>query len=368
MNLARAAAVDPEMRDAYRAILKDPSNPELNFRYARIAERKGLLRRALAAYERVLLNNPENVEAQAGIRRIKYLLEPPYTQVQAIIGARFESNPRLRNSSSGDDLHAGIFDGRLLIRDERRLFGSRWRTNGQVFGNIHAGVRDIDLGYLSADTGPLLSLGRQWRVRPAFGVAYAALDYRGFFTEVSALLNIEPLHGGAFQRVDIRFSYDFFSGNFDEGRDGLIVEVAPRFVIPNLGREGSSLSVRPSYLYNGAIGREPNDSITSGDLFPERYHQVGVQAEYYVPTLKGKMFAGLTFTGTYRIYDSDVPNEDKTRRDYLIAPGAQLVFPRLFSSRHDLIVSYKYERNLSNAGFENYQNHVVGLRSVWRLY
>ena len=366
---AQSAAVDPELRDAYKAILKDPSNPELNFRYARIAESKGLLRRALAAYERVLLNDPKNKEAQAGIARIKQLLQPPYTQITGIFGGRFESNPRLRSSRTGEDLSAGAFDARILLRNEGRLFGRRWRSNGQVFGNVYAGVRDIDFGYIGGDTGPLINVGSGWRIRPAFGAAFSGLDYRPFNAELSGLLNIEPVDGGAFQRLDLRFSYNFFGfGGFDEGRDGFIVEVAPRFVVPNLGRKGASLSIRPDYRYNGATGLEPNNLITAGDLFPERFHQIGIRSEYFIPVFNSRVYAGITFTGAYRFFDSDVPNEDKTRQDFLLAPGAQLVVPRLFSNRHDLVLAYRYERNLSNSGLENYQNHVVGLRSVWRLY
>jgi len=52
-----AAGVDPgapaELARIYAQILRDPTNSQLNLRYAELAEASGKLRWALAAYERV---------------------------------------------------------------------------------------------------------------------------------------------------------------------------------------------------------------------------------------------------------------------------------------------------------------------------
>ena len=66
-----AAQEDPELRRVFEQILQDPGNPGLNFRYARLATDKGDIRKALAAYERILAQDPNNEEAKAAIRRIQ---------------------------------------------------------------------------------------------------------------------------------------------------------------------------------------------------------------------------------------------------------------------------------------------------------
>ena len=52
-------------------ILREPANIALNLQFARMAEERGTLRWALMAYERVLLNNPDNFDAKMGLMRVK---------------------------------------------------------------------------------------------------------------------------------------------------------------------------------------------------------------------------------------------------------------------------------------------------------
>ena len=58
--VAGAAGVSraDELSDLNAMILRDPGNIELNLRYARLAEQKGELKKALSAYERVTVNSP----------------------------------------------------------------------------------------------------------------------------------------------------------------------------------------------------------------------------------------------------------------------------------------------------------------------
>src|SRR4051794_28358469 len=70
-----------ELSDLNALILRDPGNVELNLRYARLAEEKGELKKALSAYERVTVNSPLNYEAQEGFRRIVRKLQPEGTRL-----------------------------------------------------------------------------------------------------------------------------------------------------------------------------------------------------------------------------------------------------------------------------------------------
>ena len=117
-----AAGVDPQLRQLYQQILRDPTNTELNLRYARLAESKGELRKALTAYERILINDPDNREAQTGSQQILLLLKPSFTRWTAILGGDYASNARRRNRlfDRGSDL---IGTGQLFVIDERRIGG-----------------------------------------------------------------------------------------------------------------------------------------------------------------------------------------------------------------------------------------------------
>jgi len=74
------AAHASELSAAYSQLLRDPDNVELNMRYARIAERQGKIRKAMAAYERVLQIDPGHREASVALGRITVSLIPVSTR------------------------------------------------------------------------------------------------------------------------------------------------------------------------------------------------------------------------------------------------------------------------------------------------
>ena len=74
---AAHAQDDAELRRIFEQILQDPGNPGLNLRYARLAVERGEIRKALAAYERILAQDPGNEVKQTsrGKTRAKEVAE-----------------------------------------------------------------------------------------------------------------------------------------------------------------------------------------------------------------------------------------------------------------------------------------------------
>ena len=158
-----AAQDDGEYRRAFEDVMSDPTGPAPNLRYARMAIDRGELRKALAAYERVLGRDPANAEALAGRNRILRQLEPNTTRAVLTVGGRYETNPRHANvtNTHTDD---GAYTGRLNVVDERRVFDIRWRTEGDLVGLNHATFRDIDVGSAGFRTGPVIPLDNYKRI------------------------------------------------------------------------------------------------------------------------------------------------------------------------------------------------------------
>lgn len=360
---ANDATAQSELRQVFEELIQDPTSTELNLRYAREAEKHGESRKALAAYERILINDPDNAEAEREIARIKRELAPEFTDVTVVLGADYESNARQRRD--GEDLDDVALGARVVLRDERNFDGTRWRTNGQAFANWHARFGQLDYGVLSADTGPVLPIGGKWTARPGVGATYAWLDGETLLAGGTAHLNFENDPSETFQRVDIRAGYDVIGREFSD-RDSFYVQVSPRFVWRDVASDGDFVSLRPAYRFNGGAGDEADDRFVVRDIFPERFHQVGARADYFVP-LNEWAFGGLNFTTRYRAFHGSVPGGNDSRRDTYIAPGAMLVFPDAFLREHDVMATYTYEQNVSNDGVENYRNHIVGLRSIWRF-
>ena len=93
---------------------------------------------------------------------------------------------------------------------------------------------------------------------------------------------------------------------------------------------------------------------------------LGIRADYFVPVLR-RLSLGVFATYEYRHYYEAIPGDIKNRRDPYFAPGAQFIAASVFADRLDLVGSYTYELRGSNDGFQNYGNHVLSLRWVWRF-
>src|SRR5437764_8706773 len=155
VELGSGAGSPPELTRVYAQILLDPTNSQLNLRYAELAESSGKLRWALAAYERVLENDPGNVEALAGLQRARRRLLPNVTQFTAELGAIGESNPRYLPSGARAEAQ-GLAS--LSMRDDRTIADVRWRTTASAYGLLHSNEHDLNYGYVGAATGPVLDL------------------------------------------------------------------------------------------------------------------------------------------------------------------------------------------------------------------
>jgi hypothetical protein len=148
-------------------------------------------------------------------------------------------------------------------------------------------------------------------------------------------------------------------------RDGIFVEVYPRFVFPEVVLKQATLNVVPYWRYNGVVGSgglvEP-----FGQPFPARLHQAGIRGDYFIRVLR--FFAvGVSGSYEYRHYFEQFTAELKNRRDHILVPGAQLVVFGLAGDRVDLIASYNFEHRASSDGIARYNNHVVGVRAQWRF-
>jgi len=357
-----------ELRRVFEQLLQDPTNTDLNFRYASLARERGELRKALAAYERILATDPDNEEAQDGIRRVKRLLEPDATEITVVIGGQYESNPQHEvDTNSGTD--DSILVGRVVGTDERKFGETRWRTSGDLFSNWHAKFGEIDFLNVGVRTGPVFELTEGWDIHPAVGASYAILDSEEFFYEGAFSVAIEATNGGIFQSLNLRAAFDQIDDEI-AGRNAYVLEINPRFVITGLATANDSLILNPLYRFNGTEGSGGTGTGASGDTFPLNYQQFGGRVDYYFP-ITPEIYLGVNLTGYYEDYNESVIENgletSEDREDIYLSPGAQVIFSRVFLENHDVVISYQYETNLSNDEFEDFENHIAGVRSVWRF-
>lgn len=345
-------------------LIRDPTSAALNFRYAKLAEDKGQLRKALAAYERILARDPGNERAKAGLGRIKRLLAPNFTVATINLGAQFETNPRHFRRSGRDTDDLTLF-GWGKVTDQRKIDGRQWRTEGNLFANWHAEFGEINYGLLGAQTGPNLDLNGEWRLRPSLGATYAWLDGKTFFVEGSLELLFEIDQAGAFKGVKAGFAYDDIGRSFST-LDAYRIDVSPQFLFSRLLDDTDALYLRPFYRYNGVAGSGAPGLGFGGDTFPLRSHQLGVRIDYLVKITQ-RVTVGANVTLEYRPYNELKAFSTKRRTDLFLSPGARVVVEGIFFNRHSLVVSYQFDVNESNDPFEEYKNHIVAVSSLWRF-
>src|SRR5690606_19137283 len=122
----------------------------------------------------------------------------------------YESNPRRLATNERDD---GSILARFSVRDERGIGnGYRWRTVGQLLGDIYFDSGGLSYGYAGADTGPLFDLTPMVAVHAALGGSAAYFDHRFFYKEATAHLTFESFIEGAYHSVRVRGGYRDYEG------------------------------------------------------------------------------------------------------------------------------------------------------------
>lgn len=360
MPAEEARASEEELRSLFVRLLINPSDIELNLQYARLAEEMGLTRKALAAYERLLIQYPDNEAAQEGFYRVRGDLEPEFTDVTVDIGGRYETNARqhTHRESRPDDFAARA---KVSLLDERKVMGRRWRTEGSFLGDLHEDVTDLDYGRAEVTTGPLFRLGNTLRLHTSAGASYSVLDGKELIAEAIIKVGIEGILEGALDKIEIRAAYQDI-GNKYSSADGIVIDAVARMSRANVLFRNDALAAFPRLRFSEPNGGNQT-TATPDRLYPGHYVQGGAHVAYYVPVFQDIVF-GLTTTGYYRHYFQNVRNANDKRRDYFLAPGAQLIFKEVFGAKSSLRFEYRYEKNFSNDDFEDFENHVMGVRAV----
>lgn len=363
--LASPAKAD-ELSRLYAQILRDPQNIELNLRYAALAEERGQERKALAAYERVLVADPGNQTARRRLARINVGLTPVITRGRIELGARFESNPRERPRGLGPsrkDDFAGF--ARLYVSDERPALGHVWRSDLDTYFDVHAEFSSIDYWRARAHTGPVFDLGGGTTLHVAPGGAVSFLDADYFFSEAALRLTFEQLFGfldqlyisGGYRDIDDSFSRT----------DGFVLDVVAREAVHGVLTRSDAVIVQPFFRWRDASGDGQNAIGLPTSFLMGDYVEAGGRLMYFFfPFEDIRLGGGLT--AWYRDYQQNVTFGVATERhDFYMSPEAEILFRDVICRACDIRLRYRFEVNYSNDAFEDYVNHSIIASGIRRF-
>lgn len=344
-----APASADEMTDVYARIVANPVDTELNLQYALLAEGRGEYRKALAAYERVLINDPGNQSARDGLQRVRRIIEPAVTASTFETGAVLETNP-LREYD-GEDIESDVFAfGRVRIRDERPLGGYRWRTVLGAYGELHARETELNYANLDAETGPLIDLnGTMLAFRPAIGTGVAAFDGHFYYWDINASAALEGYLQGAYQWIKLRGGYRTYDPYFTTNQ-GFYADLTARLAFQNIFHDKDVLSFSPRLRWNDVDG-----APEYGDEFmPGRYTELGATAEYS-KVINDTITAAVNLRANQRWYADLYLGP---REDFMLSPGVSVILTNILGPQADIKFDYSYEWNWSTHYEHQWQNQV----------
>lgn len=363
------AATADELARLNALIMRSPNSVELNLRYAQAAEDMGQPEKALAAYERVLELDPNNMAARMGILRATKGILPNITQVFLEYGAGWESNPRRVNGGSSSD---AMLLGRAMIKDDRTIGSMRWRTVGTLVGQAYAHHTDLTYGYAGGETGPVFILTPSLVVHAAVGGGGAYFDHSPLYGEATASLTFETIGLGTFNHsLRLRGGYRNYDSHFPITK-GPFGEVIWRTT--GIGLFGDDALIFSPFFRWSDVPGTGFTLVNSDPLQPGQFNEAGARVEYYRKVLDNVSIGGL-FTVAHRDYEPAVDGGlIIKRKELLLIPGAALIFHRVPNDRTDLRFDYRFEHRdmkiSSNGGFvpsEDFKNHVITMMFQTRM-
>lgn len=363
VGAATAHAAADEIDTLYRNILQHPANTELNLRFAQLAEQSGHLRWALAAYERVTLNDPDNAEGRQGLQRVRRALQPAITMLTLQAGAQYESNPRYYLPPRHSEMQA-LGSAALLV--ERNFNGTRWRTNSVAAGILHAHENDLNYGIVGLDTGPVLDVWPGWAFHPAVGGSAAVFDRRFYFSEGAVSATFDSNAGGIYRALQVRGAYRSY-GDFFPSTEGFYVEARGKWAVPNAFGTGTVVIVSPWVVWSNISGAASVIVPTITDLQPGAYIEYGGRLDL-IRTVTNWLVLNLNVAVSERDYRNDIDiNTGDKRHDTIFSPGASVIFPNLFAYQTDLRFDYKYLLDHSNDPTKSFNDHIATASVVARF-
>lgn len=351
----------PDLQELFRQVMLNPNDAGANMRYAKEAERRGELRKALATYERMVLNDPANKEARGEYERVKALLEPAQTRYQFGFGGQWESNTELEDGNGRSDF-AGMVTFR--VDDDRRLGSMLWRSSVQLYGDAHARTSSSDFLYGNASTGPIFLLGNGWRLHTFVTAETGFSDYDFLFWSAGVGGTLETRGSNPLRSITGVVSYaDFSSSNSSKsftaepGRDAMVYGLSARIGWDNIIGKTDGIEIRPSIIFNDAEKSEFT------------FWQPGVTLSYAVSIFSfsggvGNVYLNPEVMVQYRDYSGRESGRSNDRKDWRVAPSLRLLG---MYENYSAVLGYTYDRNFSNyndtGGLDgrDYANHRINL-------
>lgn len=364
----------------WQVVMSEPDNMTANYLLGRAAMALKLYENAVAAYERILVVDPDQARARLNLGIANYALgaftaarqelelllsvnPPPDIRQKAqryleriegrqgvsrlrgllSIGLVYDSNVD-STSTAQDDWGATVGLGLTHDWDPGAHGGYQWGTRALIHGTFFRQVTDYDLNYLSLESGPGYLRPRQYQLQ--FPFSYETTRYGG--DEYSSHYGIKPritfFHSPNLStRLSAAWEYQDFADQ--NARDGSAsrIDLMPRIFWDN---EHYMLQWQLGYEWKHA--RDNINAFRSPDT--ELLLRVGADR-----SMQGR------FSLQYRNprYDELNPTDSEMREDEYYKAAATFYLPTPWRDTRT-VLAFDYRRNQSNiAAFDYTRKRVM---------
>jgi hypothetical protein len=352
----RAHAQAADLQTLNEQILENPQDVGLNLAYAHAAEAEGKLRLALAAYERVLINDPDNLDAQHGFERIRRIIEPAYSAIRVEFGESWDSNA-LDLSDHAEDAYTTFANATWV--DERRIGARRWRTYANFQAELTPEIDELNYGYLGVQTGPFVDLTPTAAAIPSVGAAVSTFSNEFYFGEVNASVTVEGHRDGATYWSRLRAGWRDYGEN-STAKQGPYAELMGGVSVPSVASSNDWVVAVPWVRWSGINGSAEN--FLNDPVAPGRYAEVGIDASYNYRINDRFSVAVGAMARDRRYTETEVSGHN--RHDTYVAPKASMTLSNPFSCSCGVTLSYQYRDNQSNDDLSDYEGHRAALSIV----
>jgi hypothetical protein len=334
-------------------IIQHPDDSRLNLLYAHEAEKEGKLRLALAAYERILINDPNNVEAQRGYEHVRRVLQPPNTTLRVEVGEQWDTNPADVSADAKSDF---VTTARGTWVNEREFDARRWRTYVNFDADLYADQSDLNYAYASLSVGPMFDLTPNIAAIPALGVAISSFNNRFYYDEVNAGVTFEGHRDSATYWSRLRAGWRDYGKN-STSNQGPYVELMGGLSQPRIFGADDWIVAVPWLRWSNVNGQ--SNDLNNDPIAPGQYTELGVEATYNY-RFNDHWSAGIGAEFRDRYYATTEVSGNH-RHDAYAAPEASLTLWNPVGCSCGVTLNYRYRHNQSNDPLSKYDGQNVSL-------
>lgn len=385
---AQTAGADDGLSQ-YEAVLEDPNGVSSNLSYAQSLQATGQNGEAQQVYQKVLSLDPNNVTARAALPTINTgggaiatlgatpAASGAQTDYTLRFGIGYESNSAHLPPVAPHGYSDAVGFGEFTVNDTRQVGGITLQSNFDIYSNAHARYTLGDVTYATLDSGPLLSLGDDGRLRIAAGTEYVLQGQsssssndvsRAFeFNAGNMILNWFPASAQALQSVNLLVGYDNFRKSVGY-RSGVVMHMTAPFVFDDLpAATHTQVIVTPGFIYNGA--NQPN---VVPPLQPAHYAEGDLDVLTLTPLAEhalgaDRLLGKLGIFADTQYYDSHDPVPTNNLQEIQLIPVVGVRFAGFLWPRVQLDLDYRYDRNFANDAALRFTDHIVSLIATVRF-